>query len=147
MIERINGILCRDSLTGKFTTLFYGEIDPLMQMVYTSAGHPALVHSRGQFHQLREGGPILGIKPDVRYMRGAYKVHVGDVICLFTDGITEARNGDGKEFGEERLREILRRSKSAPSKEIVRRVLVAAEDWADGEQDDDRTVVVVIRRK
>ncbi|MBI1848736.1 MAG: PP2C family protein-serine/threonine phosphatase [Planctomycetes bacterium] len=147
MIERINRILCRDSLTGKFTTLFYGEVDPLNQMVYTSAGHPALVYSHGNFHLLREGGPILGINPDVHYMRGTYKLKAGDVVCLYTDGITEARNGAGKEFGEERLREIIRRSRNSGAKEICRRILKAAETWAHADQDDDRTIVVAIRRK
>jgi serine phosphatase RsbU (regulator of sigma subunit) len=147
MVERINRILCRDSLTGKFTTLFYGEIDPLNQMVYTSAGHPALVYSHGNFHLLREGGPILGINPDVRYMRGAYKVKTGDVVCLYTDGITEARDGSGRDFGEERLRELVRRNRNAGAKEICNKILEAAESWAGGEQEDDRTVVVAIRRK
>ncbi len=147
MIERINHILCRDSLTGKFTTLFYGEIDSLRQMVYTSAGHPALVLSGRDFFFLREGGPILGINPDVRYMRGAYKVKIGDVICLFTDGITEARNSNRQEFGEARLRRILEQGRREGAREIVRRVLKAVDEWSDGEQEDDRTLVVVIRRK
>lgn len=146
MVSRVNRILCKNSLNGRFVTMFYGEIDRLHQLIYTSAGHPGLAFGGGRFTVLREGGPILGVNAGASYTRGTYSIGPKDVICLFTDGISEAQGPSGELFGEERIREYIRANRKASARELVEGVMAEVERFSEGRQDDDRTIVVVRRK-
>jgi len=146
MVSRVNRILCNNSLNGRFVTMFYGEIDRLHQLIYISAGHPGLALGNGRFTILREGGPILGVNPKAVYSRGTYRIGHYDVLCLFTDGVTEARNARGEFFGEERVREYLKRHRKESAREIVEGIMSEVEGFSGGRQEDDRTVLVVRRK-
>lgn len=147
MIARINRIVCDQAPLGRFISLFYGEVDQLNQMIYTVAGHPGLHVSDDGVRELREGGPVLGINPDAVYARGVCRIDPGDMVCITTDGVAEARNSAGDLFGEERLRSILVDNRALDAREITRILLDEVHAFTDGEQDDDQTVVVVKRRK
>jgi len=145
MMARINRIMCEQVPPGRFVSLFYGEIDRLNQMIYTVAGHPGVHVSRSRVRHLREGGPVLGIHPQAAYTRGICRIRPGDLLCVYTDGISEARSPTGEILGHERIQEILTRFREAPARKIAEEVLDAVDRFTHGAQDDDRTILVLRR--
>jgi sigma-B regulation protein RsbU (phosphoserine phosphatase) len=147
LVARINGILCRITPTGKYMSLFYGEIDAQHQLVYCSAGHPALALSGDEFVVLRQGGPILGVKEDARYSRGVHTLERGDILCLITDGVTETFGQGGQLFGPQRVRDCLLRHRHRSAREIVEGLLAEVGKFGNQREEDDRTILVVKRNE
>ncbi|HUF16616.1 MAG TPA: PP2C family protein-serine/threonine phosphatase [Thermoanaerobaculia bacterium] len=142
-IQKLNHIIHRNKLTTKFVSLFYGELESVGTFIYTNAGHnPPFLLKGDNYELLTAGGMVLGPTPDASYTRGYVKVEPGDILCLYTDGIVEANDGDEQEFGLERLKEIVRKNRGASSQEIVGLVLHAVDAWGPPGQ-DDRTIVIV----
>jgi sigma-B regulation protein RsbU (phosphoserine phosphatase) len=150
-VERLNRIIHESTLTSRFVSMFYGELELNGLFIYVNAGHPPPFRLRaadGGVDYLEEGGAVLGPLPEATYERGFVTLRPGDVVVLYTDGIVEALGtGDGggsEEFGVERLIEVVARERRRPAAEIVDRVFAAIESWS-GERPtrDDRTVVVV----
>ncbi|HUP65295.1 MAG TPA: PP2C family protein-serine/threonine phosphatase [Thermoanaerobaculia bacterium] len=142
-VEKLNQILHRSKLTTKYVSLFYGELEKNGTFIYVNAGHnyPFVLKDEG-VEYLRHGGLILGPTPDATYNRGYIGVEPGDILCLYTDGIVEAHNEAGEEFGLPRLVSLVREEGHRSSQEVVQAVLDAVSAWGmDGE--DDRTVVIV----
>lgn len=146
MVSRINRIFCENTPPGKYMTLFYGEIDALDQLVYCSAGHPGLVISGDDVIELKQGGPILGVKIDARYRRGVHSLRSGDLLCLYTDGLSETFGPKGEMFGDVRIHELLRERRGRPSQEIVEEILDIVHRFGGQRQEDDRTLVVAQRK-
>lgn len=143
-IEKLNQILHRSRLTTKFISLFYGELEENGTFIYTNAGHnPPFVLKDEGVEFLRHGGRILGPTPDATYSRGYIALEPGDILCLYTDGIVEARNEDEEEYGLNRLIHLVREAGPGSAQEIVNTVIAAATEWSAGESQDDRTVVIV----
>lgn len=139
MCSRINRVLCDNIGSEKFITFFYGVLDVACRRLrFTNAGHipPILVHSDGTQVSLSDGGTVLGILRNAPYVEGAVDVNAGDRIVLITDGITEANNGDGEEFGEERLASVLQNATAAG-------ILDSVFSFAGQDLQDDATVLVV----
>ncbi len=149
-IERLNRILYKSRLTTKFVSLFYAEFETNGEVLYVNAGHnaPLLLRARGgAFEELSPTGMVLGPSADARYGRRAFRIEPGDLVCLYTDGIVEAADPRGREFGMERLKRILTEMRRRPAQETVERILHATRLFS-GETSpaDDQTVVVVRRR-
>ncbi len=146
LCTRINAMLCRQDNAGKFVTFFYGLLDAERCLLrYTSAGHnpPMLVRRDGTVERLEQGGPVLGVFPDGEYQEGEVAFARGDRLLLFTDGITEASDAAGEEFGETRLLDLAREH-GASTVEALREVVmreVAA--FTGGEFQDDATLMIV----
>jgi sigma-B regulation protein RsbU (phosphoserine phosphatase) len=103
---QVNRILCGRIAEGRFISFFYCRIDTTLGIVsFANAGHylPILIKQNGSVERLVEGGPVLGVFPDASYSQEHAQLASGDRILLFTDGVTEARNGADEEFGEDRL--------------------------------------------
>ncbi|MGH9422350.1 MAG: PP2C family protein-serine/threonine phosphatase, partial [Thermoanaerobaculia bacterium] len=143
-MEKLNHIIHRGRMTTKFVSLFYGELETGGILIYCNAGHnfPFLLRADGKIDLLSNGGPVLGPTPDATYMRGFAKLHAGDLLCLYTDGIVEAHNADDEEFTLERLEALVAANRDRSAEEIGREVLARVKEWGPGEQ-DDRTVVIV----
>lgn len=148
--ERLNRILNKSRLTTKFVSLFYAEFEANGEVLYVNAGHPAPLHfvSDGRnFEELASTGMVLGPSPNSRYGRRAFRMEPGDVVCLYTDGITEAHDPKGHEFGTGRLRRLLVEMNRRPAKEIAERIIRAAGLFrGEAVSEDDQTVVVIRRR-
>ena len=149
-IERLNRILNKSRLTTKFVSLFYAEFETNGEVLYVNAGHnaPLLLHARGgAFEELAPTGMVLGPSADARYGRRAFRMEPGDLVCLYTDGIVEATDARGREFGMARLKRILSEMRRRPARETVERILLATGLFT-GEPTpaDDQTVVVIRRR-
>jgi sigma-B regulation protein RsbU (phosphoserine phosphatase) len=143
--EKINGVMCSNVATGKFITLFYCVLDAARRRLsYCNAGHNPPILLRGDaVSRLEEGGALLGVFRDWHYEQRTVELQPGDCILMFTDGVTEAENLAGEEFGEERLIDTLRQLRSLPAQEIQTRILDAVRDFCSGNFRDDATLLVI----
>jgi sigma-B regulation protein RsbU (phosphoserine phosphatase) len=145
LCEQVNRIVCNNVDEGKFITFFYCFIDTVARkLFYTNAGHhaPMLVRRDGEVIRLTEGGPVLGLIPDYVYEVDEVELEPGDRLALFTDGLTEARDVDDEEFGEERLMAILRSSRELSAGNIQGGIVKAMDIFSQGEMGDDTTLIV-----
>jgi phosphoserine phosphatase RsbU/P len=148
LVTRVNRFLKEDVETGRFMTLFYGEISLReRQLTYVRAGHnePILYRAeRDAFDELSEGSVALAMIDDFEFAAtGPLPLGKGDVLILYTDGIVEAMNPAREPFGLERIQDIVRSNRTLPSKEIVIRIRQAVRDHTGTDvREDDLTLVV-----
>jgi sigma-B regulation protein RsbU (phosphoserine phosphatase) len=131
-----------------FVTIFYARLNAASQTLeYASGGHnpPLLVRAKtGASWLLEEAGPIVGILPDAQFSNTVVPLERGDVLTLFTDGVTEQENEHGEEFSMERLRSVVLDKEGEPASAAVAGIADAVSAYAGTiEQADDLTVVVV----
>jgi len=147
LVEHLNRHVLDSSAPNKFITLLVAEVDPPSQRLrYVNAGHnPGIVLGEdGMVRQLPSGGLPVGLLPGASYQAGALDLGAGDLLCLYSDGITECADSEEEEFGFDRLVEVLRRHREAPLEEIVRAIDRATTAFAQGRpQGDDQTVVLL----
>jgi phosphoserine phosphatase RsbU/P len=149
-ISRVNNYLHRKSSAEKFVTLFYGILDADNRLMYTNAGHnpPMLFSAGGAMQRLTEGGLLLGAFPNVAYAESTLTLEPGDTLVLFTDGLSEARDAQGEEFGEERIVDVVREGLGRSAEEIRVAIYEAVADFSKGKpQYDDMTLIVVQARR
>ncbi len=144
---RVNDLLCDNTSSGRFITFFWAMIDTDKHCIrYVSAGHnsPYLFRANGTIERLDKGGIILGImKTVLPYDEGEVSMSTGDVLVLFTDGVSEAMNIKGEELGEQRIEEICTTSLSDSSHVILSKIVDAVKlHSANTLQSDDITLVV-----
>lgn len=148
-VERLATIINRSKLVSKFVSLFVGELESNGNLVYVNAGHvpPFLLKKDGKLLFLREGGMVLGPSDKASYVRGFVRLEPGDVLVMYTDGITEClHHRTGEEFGLERLVRLVRRHRHEPARDIVKTIFDATASFSgQGTPSDDQTVVVVKR--
>ena len=149
---RANQILLEDSRSGMFVTVFYGVLDlDTGHFTYARAGHnpPLLVRAAdGSVVELDPPGVVLGVLEDVELVEESLQLGPGDALVMFTDGVTEAINEEGRQFGEERLKELLVDTSGHGAGDLVDLIDAAVQAFA-GEcpQFDDFTLVVLKREK
>jgi sigma-B regulation protein RsbU (phosphoserine phosphatase) len=154
IVERVNRQIENSTADSRYVTMFYAEIDAESSILrYTNAGHNApllLRYNPGSaplIERLDCGGTVLGLFSGITYEEAELKLHSGDLLVACTDGVIEAHNPQGEEFGEERLAELLISFSHLPAIEIERLILQAVRDWTSGaDQEDDLTLMVVKRK-
>jgi len=149
LIKQVNRLIYESSSANRYATLFYAEYDArTRQLSYVNAGHnaPVVLRKSGAAHQvfrLETGGPVIGLLPQ-SYQQGSFALVPGDLVVLFTDGVSESMNGNDEEWGEARLIECAKTCHGLPAAEAMARIFAAAEAFAAGaSQHDDMTVVVL----
>jgi sigma-B regulation protein RsbU (phosphoserine phosphatase) len=144
LTNRLNRILCANTAPNKFVTLFYGVLEE-RRLTYTNAGHnaPMLVRADGEHLRLECGGALLGVIPDWVYQQGEVLLATGDRLVLFSDGITEAENSNGAQFGEERLLNILHANRTLDATALRKKIISAVADFSGGALQDDATLLVL----
>lgn len=127
-----------------FATFFYAEWHPLERRLrYANAGHNnPVLSSDSLLRSLDHGGIPLGILPEYEFETGEVTLEPGDLIVLYSDGITEAGVREGKEFGESRLLSLVSANRQKPLGEIQDRILRAVHAWTGDEVEDDITLVL-----
>jgi sigma-B regulation protein RsbU (phosphoserine phosphatase) len=150
IVERLNRIIHESTLTSRFVSMFYGELELNGLFIYVNAGHPPAFRLRrnGEVEYLEEGGAVLGPLAEATYERGIITFRPGEVIVLYTDGIVEAARpdagGEREEYGVERLLAAVRQAQQRPAGEILDAVFADVVAFEEGQpQADDRTVVVI----
>ncbi|MFC1712237.1 SpoIIE family protein phosphatase [Candidatus Poribacteria bacterium] len=149
VITRLNNVLCRDTQPDQFVSLFYGMLDIEEEIfTYVNAGHnPPILFRDHEKILMEEGGPILGVLQDASYQVEEVKLLAGDVLLLYTDGITEAERG-GEYFEVERLMELVEADMSRVPEELLDNILeVVSEFGSDSRQTDDRTLIVLKKER
>jgi serine phosphatase RsbU (regulator of sigma subunit) len=143
-IERLNRILCASTLSSRFVSLVYGELDESGAFDYINAGHPApLVIGPDGDRALSESGRVLGVSSGSTYRVGHAEIPPGGLLLMYTDGVTECPSPDGEEFGLERLSGIARVLRDAPAAHLVSAVFDALAEHARQERlPDDASVFV-----
>jgi sigma-B regulation protein RsbU (phosphoserine phosphatase) len=142
----VNRLLCRNMASGRFATFCYARIDPASGRVdYANAGHnpPLLVRRDGTTETLTKGGMVLGVFPDTKYDQAHVTIAPGDRLVFYTDGITEARNADGDEYGDERLLAAAVAARDQSAEAIKTALLDDVNGFTGGLFEDDATLIVV----
>jgi sigma-B regulation protein RsbU (phosphoserine phosphatase) len=147
VMRKVNTLLHESIERDKFVTAFYGVLDHKNRvLIFSNAGHnpPILVRADGSIELLLEGGVALGVLPDAIYEERPIALQPGDVLLLYTDGVSEAESPSGEQFGQGRLEQLLARLRERPAAEILDAVVDEVVAWA-GErgQSDDLTLMVV----
>lgn len=146
LCSRVNSVLCANIASERFVTLFYGILDAERKSLrYTSAGHPRpiLRSASGSVRQLETSGAVLGIFPNWKYEDSLVHLAPGDRLVLFTDGITEAANTDGEQFGEEGLIHLVKSLADKPPSELNAELLTHVKSFCDSHLQDDVTLVTI----
>ena len=147
VLNRVNQLLCEKSLPFQFVTLFLFLLSPHGMGQFISAGHnPAYLFrsATGKIEELTACGLILGAFDFVSYQSCPLQLCKGDILVVYSDGLTDAQNQQEEMFGEERLLEIIRQEAPAGSSALEEKFLKAIEEFTQGmPQTDDITFVVV----
>jgi phosphoserine phosphatase RsbU/P len=145
----VNRQLSRDvEDSGQFMTLFYGQLDrATLKLQWVNAGHdPATLYdlSTGSFQELKGKGMALGVFDDAAYYQSEKNVLPGQILIIGTDGIWETHNSEGKMFGKERFREVIRNYAGSSAAEIVHHIMGDLERFRYPlAKEDDVTLVVI----
>jgi sigma-B regulation protein RsbU (phosphoserine phosphatase) len=146
LCARLNSLVCHNTGNDRFITFFYAQLDgPARLLQYTNAGHnaPILVHRDGTHERLEAGGGVLGVFPHQTFAAGAAQLAPGDRVILFTDGVTEASDTAGEEFGDRRLLHLLQEHRAASASALQEKILAVAGEFSQGHWHDDATLLVV----
>ncbi len=149
LMNRVNSLVLDASSANRYATLFYAAYDPpRRQLSYVNAGHnPPLILRKSSggcaVFRLESGGPVIGLLRQ-RYHQESFALESGDLVVLFTDGISESMNTRDEDWGEERLIEFAKTCHGLSAFETMTRIMAAAEAFAGGaSQHDDMTLVVM----
>ncbi len=149
-INQVNRLICADNSYGMFVTLFYARLNPHTgELRYVNAGHnpPLLLHAgTGQLERLTRTGIALGVDDSRTYREQSVQMLPGDLILLYTDGLTEAPDPDGHEFGEDRLQAALLESAALPATQLGERLEQIVEAHLNGGAPQDDLTLVIVRR-
>ncbi|MCI0455567.1 MAG: SpoIIE family protein phosphatase [Gemmataceae bacterium] len=143
---KLNRIICENVSEGRFISFFYGVLDPARrEFHYSNAGHcpPLLIRADGQTEELNHSCPVLGEFPDCRYNQCSVGLQSGDRLVLFTDGLTEARDPQGREFGIGRLARVAAEQRRLGAKDLQTALMQAVFSHSNGRLEDDATLLVV----
>jgi sigma-B regulation protein RsbU (phosphoserine phosphatase) len=147
VMTRMNRLLCEKSLPYQFVTLFLFLLNPQGMGQFISAGHtPAYLFrsATGKIEELGSNAGVLGLFDDASYESGAFRLDRGDILVVYSDGLTDAENPQQEMFGEKRLLRIIRQEAPAGSQALGQSFLKAIEEFTQGmPQTDDITFVVV----
>jgi sigma-B regulation protein RsbU (phosphoserine phosphatase) len=145
VVRRINQRLCGDLQPGSFASLLFGHLDvDAGTFHYVNAGHPAglVLRQDGAIERLSEGGLLLGVESGALYEIGVASFGPGDLLVLYSDGVTDVLNGEEEEFGAERLERLLPHLAHLPLQGIVDRIVDTVETFVGGALPDDLTLLV-----
>lgn len=149
LTARVNDLMCDNTGSDRFITFFWAEIDPVARtFTYVNAGHnyPYVMHSDGTTHRLDRGGMILGVLPtSAPYEQAVIPLESGDLLVLFTDGVSEAMSSEGLEYGEERLEAVLSALRDAPALQITEAIHANILEFTRGAPQSDDITMMVLR--
>ena len=149
ILAQLNRHLYRSTQPEKYATLFLAHYDGMTsELTYSCGGQlpPMILRHDDTVTQLTCGGTVVGLLENATYEQGTEKLHSGDILIAYSDGVTEPENDFG-EFGEERLVDLVRRHRHLPLDAISEQVMQSLRNWIGGqEQPDDITLVLARQR-
>jgi sigma-B regulation protein RsbU (phosphoserine phosphatase) len=168
-IRRLNKVINASGLSSRFVSLFYAEIEETGNVIYVNCGHcpPLIVNPEGAVFELPSNGPVLGPLPDMAYRRSFAQLRPGEVLLIYSDGLTErkrrqppatsdaapaelepetATEAEHEEFGTERLIRIASEHAHRPARDLLAAILTEVRDFGAGEPWEDDATLLVVRR-
>lgn len=149
MARKLNDFIHRSASPNSFITFFFCELNKKNgELSYINAGHnpPLVLDKKGTIHRMESCGFCLGMFPDVDYEVRKVTLNPGDTAVLFTDGITESRNKDNKEFNEDKLIKLLQKHSKLPAEKLLEKINEEVDKFTAGaEKMDDQTLVIIKR--
>jgi len=147
LCQKVNRAVANSITTGKFITFVFAILDSAAcSLTYTNAGHspPLLVRRDGSCLSLGAGGTVLGLFADWSYDQATIDLRVGDRLAIFTDGVTEATNSDGEDYGDDRLIEILKTHPPAHATGLRETIMRNVAQFCREDFNDDATLLTVV---
>ena len=149
VVHNLNRYLCRNTPQDKFVTCFMGILDSRNHCFnYINCGHnhPFLFRRSGKIEPLREGGLILGVMEETDFATGTVQFEPGDLLILYTDGVTEVHDAEREMYGEHRLVRAISELKSLNTEEIIKKIYAEVTEFAyKGHMEDDVTMLCLKR--
>ncbi|MBI2425932.1 MAG: fused response regulator/phosphatase [Candidatus Hydrogenedentes bacterium] len=148
-VSHTNKFLCSDNESGLFVTLFYAILDTISgEVAYCNAGHnpPCLIRAAGNCALLEnQGGLVLGILDDAHYETTRIQMASGDLLFLYTDGVTEAMDSESKCFTDDRLRQCLELAGNHTAQSLTETLLADILHHANGHPQHDDITTLALR--
>ncbi len=149
IMSHTNQVMFHNTPEHAYVTFFLGDLDPKTgELLYVNAGHiPPIVYraKSGEADRLEVGGTVVEMFESVPYEQGETTLEPGDILVVFTDGISESWGEDGEEYGEDRLAEVLKNHAKLSAPEMMVTIQQEVDAYATGRPTDDRTLIVVRR--
>jgi serine phosphatase RsbU (regulator of sigma subunit) len=144
-VDHINKVLTRRQIDARYATLLYGQLSGDGKLMFCNAGHnPPLVYGADGLRRIETGGMPVGMFEMAPYSCDTITMKPGDTMVLYSDGVTEAHNVAGEEFGEARLVQVMERYTRGSADVVLEQIIDAVKEFAHGaEQYDDVTALVV----
>jgi sigma-B regulation protein RsbU (phosphoserine phosphatase) len=144
-LAALNSTLIRKAVEYRFATIFYGVLSGDGRLTYGNAGHnPPVVIGASGLRRLWPGGTIVGVLPEATYEQTTITLDPGDLVVVFSDGVTEAFNAEWEDFGDDRLVECVRANAHLSPAALIDQIMAAVHGFVkDAVQSDDVTVVVL----
>ena len=149
MMTKLNRITSANVPTNRFISLFFCILDGATgEVQFCNAGHnpPVRVRANGDCDLIKAGGPVLGLLPSTQYREFGLQLEVGDMLVIYSDGVTEAVNPAGEQFGVSRLGETAVAHRSQPASEIVSIINSTLDAFTGGAPQSDDITLIVARR-
>ncbi|MFY9748475.1 MAG: SpoIIE family protein phosphatase [Acidobacteriaceae bacterium] len=146
LMHKVNVLVYEASASNRYATFFFAAYDPRSRRLdCVNAGHnPPILLRNGEVIRLEAGGPVVGLLPFAPYVEQTLTLEPGDVLLLYTDGISEAMTHDDEEWGEDRMIAAARKVRDQSADEILRALFAAADKFTAGApQHDDMTILVL----
>jgi phosphoserine phosphatase RsbU/P len=144
-LSRVNQALMRRAVQNRFVTMIYGIVSRDGQLTYCNAGHnPPMLFTRGTVRRLEEGGMVLGLFGHAQFAQAALPLEPGDVLVVFSDGVSEATDVAGEEFGDNRIMSCIGAKLQLEPAALLEHLLAAVRQFSEGTiQRDDITALVL----
>jgi len=145
---RLNDIVCRDGLPSRFASLIHLEIEKSSGVVrLLNAGHlPPLIIRKDRVDELKKGSPAIGLSSDVSFREQSIELGVGDMMVVYSDGLTEARNDIGRFFGEDRLLELMDDIRGMSAATAGDFIVDSVRNFVRGARPHDDLSIILVRR-
>ncbi len=149
VLKKLNSVIFRSVYSTGFITLFYAQINKDGNVRYVNAGHPSgFLVNRNKIQLLKSNSPIIGTLENISIKQSDINLLPGNLMVLLSDGILERHNKAGEFFGEERLKNLLLKTKNKNVHEILEKIFVEADEFGEDQKwDDDATIIVMKRIK
>lgn len=147
--RKVNSLVYESVRAGSFVSAVYGVLDSKNHIfTFSNCGHNLPVHIKksGEIDYLKEGGQVMGVSPDVQYEQRPAILGVGEVVVLYTDGVTEVFDNNGLEFGLDRLITVVKENQKSPSYEILDKIVNSVRTFASKEHIFDDLTAIVLKR-
>ncbi|HTP69039.1 MAG TPA: SpoIIE family protein phosphatase [Dongiaceae bacterium] len=149
LLSSVNQLFYENTPDDRYATLFFCVYDDRSrELEYANCGHnaPLLFRANGAVERLESTSTVIGLFPNWKCETRHVTLQPGDLLVIYTDGVTEANDGNGNEFGESRLIETVRQNRQATPEQLVTRIQEAVQKFSVGEQSDDLTLVIARAR-